>query len=341
MRIRIIITFFTFNLLLIPILLIAKQGFLITPSGISYETVSKQGKGNNYETSKHYLSTSKHDLYSVDGQILSLDSTGGKAAILKTHLVPQKGADSEYNLYWYELVIQDTINTSIIASFANAHILSFSPGGACVVYSTAYPGERLDEYKAPQKFEKGVYIYDFTNKSAMKLDTLGVAPIDLNWSNHDGNIYIFGFDDNKVYRYNAATKKGEIVNYKGTYFTPDGKYYSNIATENIISKIYRTADNSEMAGWEKDIADASGSDFTNLVFVSKKLSAFVFYFGMSSKGVTNVVFDTKQGKVIGKFEGFVRGTNPDGNLVQINPLKSDRSVDYGKIVIIDLMQFKK
>jgi len=51
----------------------------------------------------------------------------------------------------------------------------------------------------------------------------------------------------------------------------------------------------------------------------------------------------RQEKVIGQFEGLVVGTNADGTLVQVYPMKKDGSggYDMSRIEIIDLTKFKK
>jgi len=342
---KLLIVFLVIILAAYPLILIGSQSICITPNRISFSPpLTKQSSYSiitydfNINSYKPFYSIPNRDKCHINGQFI--DPTGSKIAISETCKFEYSKNKANESQNYYLLDILDLNSKTEIISLKHAsYNFSFSPDGNSIVYLTSYLGES-DGLNPPIGFESGIYIYNFTTKSQVNLDATKIQPEDINWSVHDNNIYIYN-SYNKVFRYNMTTNKLELTRYKGIYFTPDGQYYSNMADEERISQIYRVSDNTEMTDWEKKIADSAKSTFTNLVFVSKKLNAFVFYFGMTSEGVTNIIFGTKQGKVIGKFEGLVTGTDPDGNLVQIHPLKNDHSPDYGKIEIIDLMKFKK
>lgn len=317
----------------ISFLTMAFQKILITPEGIAYETLkSKEGLQSTFKYNSH---TKNIATYNDDVSPLSLDCTGNKIAFIKSSkLLNQESKAVDYS-YKYELVIIDAKSNSSIVSFDNGYYFAFSPKGNAIAYATNYPG-KFQGHNPPVDYQKGVWIYDFNSKSKKQIGTLGLDPIDINWSEHDCNIYIADYD--KTMRYNVINGKSEIVPYKGIYFSADGRYYANMATENTISKIYKTADNREMTEWEKMINESAKSTFANLVFVSRKMNSFVFYFGITSNGVNNIIFDTTKGKVIGNFSGLFIGTNADGTIVEIHPFISDSGkIDYNKIEIIDLV----
>jgi len=262
---------------------------LISPDGCSYETVHVNEQKNWYKLYKHNLYSKSKVLYNLKQNtgncgigVASLDTQGSKLALSGSCIINTVPKNS-YRIY--RLVIVDRKNNKEIAKFNNAHLFCFSPEGDGIVFNEDIFGERGTP--PPPDFKEGIWIYYF--KSGQKIELKGIPQyiIDVNWSDHDGNIYIAGYD--KVVQYDVAKRASKIVPYKGIYFSKDGKYYANKTTENSLSGIYRTSDNAEMVQWEKMVEEAGNSRQLNLVFVSKELNAFIFYFGVTSGGINNVI----------------------------------------------------
>lgn len=139
--------------------------------------------------------------------------------------------ETPINMYpngFHRLSIIDSRSKEKIASLDNIGLFDFSPDGNSIVLISDYPGSyEGGGGKPPAGFESGVWIYDFKSKKRSKVDTtsLNLKILDINWSEHDGNIYLMGWVDVyvKVLRYNVAKANIEVVPYKGIYFSPDGK----------------------------------------------------------------------------------------------------------------------
>lgn len=245
-----------------------------------------------------------------------------------------KYSKEPYEIHYYLLTLADVKTHKIIASLDHADIFSFSPTGDSIAYAEDILGERGSP--APPGYQGGLWIYNLNTKTKTKINTLKTACKDINWSPHDGNIYVQGY--NRVFRYNVAKGTGEIVPYKGIYFSADGKYYSSTSTEDSWATIYRTCDNKEMKEWLNTILsqDSRKGYFRDFEFWSKKLNAVVFRLSDQSK----VIFDVGSGKVIGKFSGDVMGINPDGSLVAVHPLKrpETKQTDPTKVEILSLVE---
>jgi len=234
--------------------------------------------------------------------------------------------------YYSKLIILDKFSRNEIASFDYTFLYSFSPKGDAIVYFEGpvgpYQGGPL-----PPKDEMGLWLYDFNKKTKKKIDTLGLGVMDINWSEHDGNIYVYG---NKVYRYNVKSGKTEIVPYKGIYFSPDGKYYIFAPSEGGAS-IYRTEDNQLMYEWERMILGKNTSKYAELRFRfwSRQLNALIV---SPDQDWQNVIFDINKGKIIGEFNGFVIGTNSNGSLAAINPMTTDgKWFDQSRVEVLNLL----
>lgn len=235
--------------------------------------------------------------------------------------------------YYSGIMIVDTKSNKEIAFFNYTRLYSFSPNGDAIVYFEGpigpYQGGPL-----PPSEEMGLWLYDFNRKTREKIDTLGLGVMDLNWSEHDGNIYVYGV---KVYRYNVKAGRSEIVPYKGIYFSADGKYYIYAPSEGGAN-IYRTEDNQLMDEWEKMIMEKSTSKYPELRFRfwSRQLKALVVSPGEDWQ---NIIFDVNKGKIIGEFKGLVIGTNSNGSLVAVNPVRADNqnAYDQSQVEIINLL----
>jgi len=317
------------------------QKITISPKGCSYEKL--KSKDNKIVTLKHNIYNNhkiifnyKNNCYKSYNGILSLDYTGDKIALSVS--CKYNGKESK-NQYYRTLIIISSKDEKDIISFNHGSIYSFSPDGNAIVYAEDYIGETGSAI--PPGYQGGLWLYDFNTKTKKRIDTLGVVtggdyrPQDVNWSAHDGNIYYTDYD--KVFQFNVKASKGEIVPYKGIYFSPDGKYYVGTPYEVGTNYLYRTSDNREMVEWETTIkAVNKDSDYIYFEFWSKKLNAVIFRISNTE----NVIFDVGKGKVIGKFYGGVLGTNADGSLVAVNPVKEDNknTYDQTQVEIINLQE---
>ena len=239
---------------------------------------------------------------------------------------------------YYYLTIVDIKTKKIIVSFDHGgQLFSFSPQGDAIVYAEEIPGEPGSP--APPGYQGGVWLYNFNTKSKIKLDTSPVSPYgirDINWSEHDGYIYLAGYLGKSI-RYDVNSGKSELSPYKGIYFSSDGKYSVYTPFEGN-ARIFNTTNNKVMSEWGKLILAEDKNQYPSMGFQfwSKKLNAGVFSVG----GEKNVVFDVGQGKVIGVFPGYVVGTNPDGTLVAIHPLGPDNQRKIEILNLLDLIQPK-
>ena len=221
---------------------------------------------------------------------------------------------------FYRLTVLNLINKKEVVSFDHGFYFSFSPSGDAIVIANRFPGE--DELAAPPGYQQGMWIYNFSTKTKKKLTPAYVGATDINWSGHDGHIYV---DNNgQVYRYDPTTGKGQKVDYRGIYFTPDGKYNIYIYDRFYI---FRTADGQEMLEMEKQI---KGYQFVGF---ADKMKSAIFWDGKGE----NIIFDLNQGKVVGKFSGGFMGTNPEGTKFAVRPLGPDQKLQTDKVEIINLL----
>lgn len=339
-------TFIFIFIMLFPFLAESRDNIIISPTGeLYYAYASSDFKSItvNYKyTTAASAIMKEYNLPDTNCQVggFFFNRQATKLAIQESCLSPSS----------YRLLVLDLANKSRIASLIDASGPSyFSPDGGAIVFLSDYPnryGAGLGE--PPAGYESGVWIYNFRSRTKTKIDVGKMRDYDPVWSMHDGNIY---FDDfSKVVRYNVSKRQVQAVPYKGIYFSPDGKYYTDTPNEGY-SKIYRTSDNKEMIGWRNAILKATGqspvpeSDVYSLYFQtwSNKLNMAIFNCGTAQNPKLNVVFDPKIGKVVGKFNGLVIGTNPDGTFVAIHPLRTDnpRGIDHNKIEVINLLDIIK
>ena len=327
-----------------------RQKLAIAPDGsVYYNSLLKE---HRKRVLKYSPSLKKLDIYycitykecNIDD--VYMDAQGKKMAIIGA--CPIQGVkEPDKDVQWqYYLEIVDSSARKEIVLFKNAFENSFSPDGKSIAFAEKYPGETGSPI--PPGYQGGLWVYDFKSKAKTRIDTLGVnpegdyRPQDLNWSEHDGNIYYTNYD--KVFRYDPRTGKGTITSHKGIYFSPDGKYYAIAAWEGG-GGICRTSDDREMIEWEKLILVNSPEQYQDMAFMfwSKKLNAGVFSVTVRDQKTkdnyfTNVIFDVGQGRVLGDFQGYIMGINAQGSLVAISAPGTN---EQGKIKLINLTKFKK
>jgi len=285
-----------------------------------------------------YTAKSGHKMtyYSVENtancHIINLLLNESATMVAYSELCKNQSSKGSSSYYQYQLSVLNIKDKSVIMRSPNAYLFSFSPDGRKIAYSEGIPGERGSA--APPGYQGGLWIYDFGAFSKDRVNAIDVYIMDMKWSKHDGNLYYTNND--KVFKYDPKSAKSTVTAYKGIYFSDNGNYYLSLPEEGR-SYIYKSADNTEMTEWEKQIAGSEEIDCCMLFkFWSKKLNAVVF--GVSN--TENVVFDVGKGKVIGKFNGWVLGTNADGSLVAVNPVKTDNKKAYeqSQVEIINLLE---
>src|SRR4030042_1266319 len=307
---------------------------IIAPDGNTY-FAPYNGKGNRYiaKYDKYNNKSSwEHPVRNQDNchlSYISLDPTGSKITYVAfCNLTNTKSSESAAQRF-YRLVIIDVNNSKEVASFDHGgSIFSFSPKGNAIVYAEEIPGERGSP--APPGYQGGVWLYNFNYKTNRMILPAPTGITDLNWSEHDGNIYLL--INPQVIKYDLKRSKSDLVSYPGIYFSSDGKYNFS-ASESLI---FRTQDNREMKDWENMIRNEGDyPDNTTFVYVcwSKKLNAAIFTVGNHKY----VIFDPSQGKVIGSFRALFIGINGEGTKAAVHPLGSDRRAQFDKVQILNLL----
>lgn len=207
---------------------------------------------------------------------------------------------------------------------------SFSPHGDSIAYAEEIPG--YFGSPPPPGYRGGVWIYDLGRKSKRQIYRGSKQIMEVNWSEHDNNIYFT--DNDKVYKYYLAKAQLKTLSLNCMYFTSDGKYcIDNISQEK--SSIIRTSDQMEMYKWEDSIREESPS--LGLLFFSKNLKSGIFSIGNSK----NVIFNFDQGRIVGKFSGQFIGTSTDCTLVAFHPISSEAGAAMDKVEIINLLDIIK
>jgi len=335
--------------LCLPCLADAYQHILIDANGDAYFTVSNAGKGSK-NISKHSLASSSNYLaYSIPDQAncivssLSLNFAGTKLAYSEPCVLPPV----------YRLIILDLSSKKIIASLDHGgNIFSFSPKGDAIAFKSDYPGS-YDGEKPPDKFSPGIFVYNFqSNKLKLiyswpsrEANSKWWSGVDINWSQHDNNIYFT--TGQGVYRYNVSVGTNEILPINGIYFSPDGKYYCNLPFNEGWSSLYETSTNKEMTQWEELILRKAGEwppianapDMVCNFWINIKGNNIVV-FGTNG-GAKNIIFDADKGKVIGEFDGLFMGINKNGTKVAVHPSNPDGRSYSDSIEILNLLDLIK
>jgi len=275
------------------------------------------------ESSSIYYSTSGQSNCNIDS--ISLDYGDKRVAYCELCSNPPS----------YRIIIIDKFHKKQIISFDNGGpLFSFSPKGDAIVFSEEIPGE--PGTPSPPSYRGGVWLYDFAKKKEQKIEIGNAGIRDLNWSEHDGNIYVATYSD--ILRYDVKYNKVEKVFYKGIYFSPDAKYYARVPNEGE-SRLYNTIDNAEIMELKKSILLKYGIDsnpFPVFQFWSKKLNAVI----MSIAYQKYIIYDPEINKILGEFNGIAIGTNSDGTLVAIHPPGKDGRSKVEILNLLDLIQPK-
>lgn len=310
----------------IPLFAISSSKVSISPEGIAISApfTPKEGAKNiiqyipNSNSISTYYNIPAHQNCNIYN--FSLDNSGTKLTFCEACESPSH----------YRLIIIDFKTKKTIISFENGgNIFSFSPKGNAIVFVNRYPGE-IDGVSPPPGYQAGVWLYNFNTRTKIKLN---IATMDLNWSEHDGNIY--STDNSAIYRYDIKTRINEQVPYCGIYFSADSKY--NFST---MDRICRTLDNKEMIGWRQMIKkEGDDPEYVSIVFVCwlNRLNSALFAVGNNKY----VIFDTTKGKVIGNFRAGFVGINAEGSKVAVHPLGPDKRPQFDKVEILNLLDLIK
>jgi len=265
-----------------------------------------------------------------------LDPTRTKIAYSQMCRNASQSSAKGIDIYYYVLTIAHLKTKNMAITINNVgHAFSFSPKGDAIAFVEESPGER--GYPVPDDYVGGAWICDLKDGSRRLMVK---SAHDLNWSAHDGNIYIS--DGSSVYRYNPAKMILNNTVYYGIYFSTDGKYYSTEITEDAPSKIYRSQDNAEMVEWNTMILARSPRQYRSMAFRfwSNKLKAAVF--SVAPSDTENVIFSVSKGRILGQFSGKVIGINAQGDIVAVHPpLASHAAWATDRIQVIDLKRYQK
>jgi len=324
----------------------AGQRLIISQSGDAFLSIYTEEGRKNIMKYDH-LNKSLLSFYPITDQInchlndLSFDPNGKKLAFWGYCKLSDAILNETSPKGFYRITVLDIEKKKeIIILDHGGRSFSFSPKGDAIVYAEEIPGERGSP--APLGYQGGVWLYDFKSKTrkrieTAKINTTSVYNMDVNWSEHDGNIYITNFF--QTLRYDVSRDKTELTAYQGmVYFSPDGKYYVILKAGGANSNIYRTSDNKQMLEWEASIKSNEYCKSRGMYFLfwSKILNAAIFMVD----GDQNVVFDIEKQKIIGIFPGYFIGMNPDGALVVITPKGKDWRSEVEILNLLDLIQPK-
>jgi len=282
-------------------------------------------------------------------QNISIDPTGQKLAFDIYCELPDKLKKPNQGDFERISVI-DIKTREIIINLDHGCRFAFSPLGDAIVFVNDYPGSSGGEGAPPPGYKPGIFIYNFNSKIKTEISS-PVGTCSFNWSGHDGNIY-FTDSTQHIFRYDVSKGQGSLVPYKGIYFSPDGKYniwdFDSGDRDDVDAypHIYRLSDQKKMTEWTNLILKKSGQwpppkssrPSMDFKFFCEKLESAVF-----SANEMNFIFDLSKGSIIGKFSGSIIGTNADGSLVLINPIKADnpQQIDHSQVKIINLLDLIK
>lgn len=167
------------------------------------------------------------------------------------------------------LIIVDVSGNIICSTGDNARVVSWSPDGTKLAYITGLFREEGIGFKPTGVYVIGIpdctkvkVVRDYPRMSEDGYDGCGY---DLNWALHDSVLYIQESSHwGGNYSYNPKTGKTQQVDYKGIYFSPDGRYYFSLDPEVLQVDLYVAATNEDItsrvrqrikeipAGWVPD-----------------------------------------------------------------------------------------
>jgi len=145
------------------------------------------------------------------------------------------------------MVICDTLGNLLCNTHENVRKFSWGPDGSQIAFiSGTY-------YEGGVGFNTtGVFILDIESGAVTPinkdfphptLDRYRGGGYDINWSSHDSMVYIREFDYmGGNYRYDPKKNITEKIPYKGIRFSPDGKYYLTVNSEDY-NGLYETETN--------------------------------------------------------------------------------------------------
>jgi len=116
----------------------------------------------------------------------------------------------------------------------------WSPDGAQVAYIAGPSDEDYPGFKST-----GTWVYSLSSNASTKAYTSGY---DLNWAAFDGSLYIWEGSPNQglVHRYEPRTQELCESEYKGIFFSPDGKYVYRPNYEGTPFRLFLTQTNEEV-----------------------------------------------------------------------------------------------
>lgn len=310
------------------------QRTIVSPDGKTYHyksSVSEEKPEGVYvydhqtRSLLNFYSTLKDDKRVVDSLFLS--PNGGKVAYISYYDLSGLSDGDGY----YILTILNSKSMKEIISFDHAGLCSFSPDGEAIVCAEKNPGGK--DMPPPPGFKGEIWIYNFNIKSKRTIETKQVGAKDLNWSKHDGNIYIY--NGSQFCRYDVKKEKGEIVDIKSIYFSSDGKYYCRGDYGGTRSYIYRASDNTPVVELNDKLSKLSSG---RLSFESWALDGNAILY--RTDGRKYFIFDINNGEVLQEFEGKVIGGNHSGTRFIFYPVTLDAKerniLDRTTIEFIDI-----
>ncbi len=158
-------------------------------------------------------------------------------AVIQTSRVPETPGAKEYLVpYKNELVIIDTTGTVVRQTHDDVQKCVWSPDGRKLAYITGAYSEEGFGFKP-----NGIYILDIESGITAQVTKEFPHPsqqgnpgggYDLNWAAFDSNLYIQEYPSaGGNYVYKPSTGKTYPVPYKGIHFSPDGKFYLALSSE--------------------------------------------------------------------------------------------------------------
>lgn len=279
----------------------------------------------------------KKNVFSIEnlnkyGYFYSLDPTGKRHAALK--IVENPGADCENMAEgrYFVRVIDLTSNDTLALIQDAGPRYSFSPDGKSIVYISEYPGSWPEGCKAPEGFERGVWIYKFEDKSHIRINTSFQWNMNINWSSHDNSIYVT--NNINAYKYNPKTSNGENTNNSCLYFTRTGDFCISAPFEDS-SRIYKMPEN-EVAKDLEEMISRNNKKYPGIYFISllRKNNSAIFSISNTEK----VIFNFNKKEVVGGFEGQLIGFDPEEKRMAIHPYhtKNGVAIDWNTVEIIAL-----
>lgn len=136
----------------------------------------------------------------------------------------------------YCLVIIDDSGKLISRIERDVKKYVWSPDGEKIAFLTFRPCDPDYAYKCPS----GAWVFDINTSETIKIRDRASQ---VNWAIFDSAVYLF--DYRTVIRWNPRSKELDSTGYKGIYFSPDGKYYLALSSEDY-PHLYVSSTNQEI-----------------------------------------------------------------------------------------------